>query len=327
MNTLRSNRGTGAGWLAVAVALVMTGVFSAPAEAASLSCKNRGRGNTCVTGGTSSTLNSSPTISGTPPASVLTGSSYSFLPSATDADGNTLSFAIVNRPPWASFNTATGRLSGTPTSSNVGQYIDIRISVSDGQATAALAPFSVTVNQANRAPVISGTPPGSVLETQNYLFQPSASDADGNALVFGITNRPSWASFNTATGALSGTPPVGTAGTYSNIAISVSDGQATTALPAFSVAVQQVATGSVTLSWQPPTTRSDGTPLTNLAGYRIRYGTAVGSYPNVVQLPNAGLTTAVIENLARATWYFVATAYDSAGAESSFSGVVSKTIN
>ncbi|MBM5811198.1 MAG: hypothetical protein FJ191_04430 [Gammaproteobacteria bacterium] len=326
MNSQGSDRGIGAGWLAVAAALVLAVTFGGAADAAAPLCKYKGRRNLCDGGGTS-TLNSPPTISGTPSVSVLTGSSYSFLPSATDANGDALTFAIVNRPAWASFSTSTGRLSGTPTSSNVGEYIDIRISVSDGQATAALAPFSIAVNQANRAPVISGTPATSVVETQSYLFRPSATDADGNALVYSILNRPAWASFNTASGALSGTPPAGSAGTYANITIRVSDGQLTASLPAFSIAVQQVATGSATLSWQPPTTRSDGSPLLDLAGYRIRYGTAVGNYPNVVQLPNAGLTTAVIENLARATWYFVATAYDSSGAESSFSGVVSKTIN
>jgi len=84
--------------------------------------------------------------------------------------------------------------------------------------------------------------------------------------------------------------------------------------------------GSATLSWQAPTQRADGSPLTNLAGYRIRYGTAPGSYPNLVQIANPGVTTHVIGNLPPGTYYFVATAYDSSGRESEFSGVVSKTI-
>ena len=75
-----------------------------------------------------------------------------------------------------------------------------------------------------------------------------------------------------------------------------------------------------------PTTRTDGSPLTNLAGYRIRYGTSSGSYPNLIGIPNGGLTSAVIENLPPATYYFVISAYDTAGAESVNTSPVSKII-
>ncbi|HUL17657.1 MAG TPA: putative Ig domain-containing protein, partial [Steroidobacteraceae bacterium] len=53
------------------------------------------------------------TISGTPPASITSGQSYSFTPSASDARTRTLVFAIVNRPAWASFSSSTGQLTGT----------------------------------------------------------------------------------------------------------------------------------------------------------------------------------------------------------------------
>jgi len=86
-------------------------------------------------------------------------------------------------------------------------------------------------------------------------------------------------------------------------------------------------TGSATLSWIPPTSNTDGSPLLNLAAYRVYWGTAAGSYPNTVTLNNPGLATYVVEGLAPATWYFTVTAVNSAGVESSFSNVVSKTIN
>jgi hypothetical protein len=270
--------------------------------------------------------NSAPTIAGTPATSVTTGQSYSFAPTASDPDGNALTFSIVNRPTWASFSSSTGRLSGTPTSSSVGEYIEIGISVSDGLVSASLAPFSIIVNQANRPPAISGTPPTSAREGQVYTFTPVASDADGDLLSFSIVNRPAWASFNSSTGRLSGTPGVGTVGTYADITIRVTDGSATASLPVYSIAVQQASMGSATLSWQAPTTRTDGTPLTNLAGYRIRYGTAQGSYPNVITIANGGVTSAVVQNLPPSTYYFVASAYDSTGAESTYSNAVSKMI-
>ena len=306
----------------LAASLAMASIADAKGPA----CKANSKSWRC-SGDLSSRGNSAPTISGTPATSVTSGQSYSFTPTASDPDGNTLSFSIVNRPAWASFSSSTGRLSGTPSSSSAGEYIEISISVSDGKASASLAPFSITVNQANRAPAISGTPPTSAREGQTYSFTPTASDADGDTLSFSVSNRPAWASFNTTTGRLSGTPGTGTVGSYSNITIKVSDGQTTSSLPAYSIEVQQASMGSATLSWQAPTTRTDGTPLTNLAGYHIRYGTASGSYPNVITIANGGVTSAVVENLPPATYYFVATAYDTTGAESSYSSPVSKTVN
>ena len=272
------------------------------------------------------TVNTPPTISGTGGATLTTGQSYSFAPAATDPDGQTLTFTITNRPAWANFSPSTGRLSGTATSAAVGEYMDIRISVSDGSATASLAPFSIVVNQANRAPTISGNPATAVLEGQTYSFTPNAGDADGDPLSFTITNRPVWASFDAASGRLSGTPAAGTAGSYANVTIRVSDGTTTATLPAFAVNVQESATGSTALRWQAPTTRMDGSPLTNLAGYRIRYGTSSGNYPNVITIANGTVTNAVVSNLLPGTYYFVTTAFDAAGYESNFSSPVSTTI-
>lgn len=301
-----------AGWLA----------FATDASAGPGKCKPGSRNPNCP----SVIDNTPPTIAGSGAATLTTGQGYSFTPAATDPDGQSLMFSIANRPAWANFSQSTGRLSGTPSSAAVGEYTDIRISVSDGQATAALSPFSISVNQANRAPTISGTPPASVLEGQAYAFAPNSGDADGDPLIFTIANRPVWASFDAVTGRLSGTPAAGTAGSYANVMIRVSDGTATVSLPAFTVNVQSSANGSTRLSWQAPTTRVDGSPLTNLAGYRIRYGTSSGSFPNVITIANGTVTNAVVSNLVPGTYYFVTTAYDAAGYESNFSSPVSTTI-
>ena len=109
-----------------------------------------------------------PTIEGIPSGQVTAGQTYSFTPTATDPEGKSLSFSIVNRPVWLNFNSSTGSLSGLPAASAVGEYIDISIQASDGRSTATLGPFSITVRDANRAPMIGGAPPTAAREGQFY---------------------------------------------------------------------------------------------------------------------------------------------------------------
>lgn len=181
----------------------------------------------------------------------------------------------------------------------------------------------------NRAPTIAGTPPVQAQAGVAYMFAPQASDPDGDALSFTIQNAPDWASFDAATGRLSGTPSTDDIGTYANVRIGVSDGLDQAQLPSFTITVSSSSSGarSVTLSWMPPTTRVDGSSLSNLAGYRIGYGTRAGSYPNMITLSNPGLTSYVLENLSPGTYHFVIVAIDADGLESSLSNPASKVIS
>ena len=201
----------------------------------------------------------------------------------------------------------------------------------DDPAAAANAPSPPTGSNAppsggNSAPQITGTPLTSVLQGTAYSFAPSATDVDGNSLTFSIANLPPWATFNSSTGRLTGTPTGANVGAYNNIAISVSDGTATTNLAAFNIQVVATATGSTTLTWTPPTQNTDGTPLNNLAGYKVYWGTTQGNYTNSVTIANPGLASYVVSQLTPARWYFVVTAYSSTGMESGYSNAVSKTI-
>src|SRR5688572_17524223 len=89
--------------------------------------------------------NAPPTIQGQPSGSIVPGQAYSFTPTASDPNGDTLTFSVTNMPDWATFNASTGRLSGTPSAADVATYSGITISVSDGTASAVLNAFSITV--------------------------------------------------------------------------------------------------------------------------------------------------------------------------------------
>ncbi|MEW8352000.1 MAG: putative Ig domain-containing protein, partial [Candidatus Thiodiazotropha taylori] len=395
---------------------------------------------------TVSNTNRAPTISGAPATSLDEGSAYSFTPTASDPDGDTLSFSVSNLPSWASFNSNTGQLSGTPDSNSAGSYSNIVITVSDGSEHASLAPFAITVADvveeggifqfvsdsydveegnnvtltvtrtnstgaatvnfgtrgiearytedyhgymwtplnfsdgesskvisiaimsdsiyegdetfrvildapsdgytlgspsstivtiydvapANTAPIISGNPDQSVLVGDGYVFTPTASDADNDSLTFSITNLPSWASFNSSNGTLSGVPSEADEGSYNNIVISVSDGTDTASLSPLTLVVEASettpTTGSVSLSWVAPASRTDGSPLimSEISGYRLYMGTSTSNLSPVVDVDDCTISNHVIENLETGTYYFAITAYDLAGNESDLSNVVAK---
>jgi len=114
--------------------------------------------------------NKAPTIAGTASASVTAGQSYTFTPSAADADKDAVTFTIANKPAWATFSVTTGALTGTPATKDVGTYAGIEIAATDGKDVTALPAFAITVSAviATNSVSVSWTPP-----TQN---------ADGSTL-------------------------------------------------------------------------------------------------------------------------------------------------
>lgn len=208
--------------------------------------------------------NRPPTITGSATTTATVGSAYSFMPAASDPDGDRLRFRIANRPAWASFSSKTGRLTGTPGAA--GTSSGIVISVTDGKMTASLPAFSITagalataaVAPANTAPAISGTPAATVQAGSTYSFTPVASDTDGDALGFSVSNKPAWATFSIVNGQLSGTPSSAQTGDFAGIVISVSDGKTTASLPGFAISVTSApssvpsTTGTATLQWYAP---------------------------------------------------------------------------
>src|SRR5581483_12005001 len=145
-----------------------------------------------------------------------------------------------------------------------------------------------------------------------YTFTPKANEPDGDPLSFSVKNKPSWASFSISTGTLSGTPAAANVGTFSNIVISTSTGHASASLAAFTITVKSSSggstgtgtTGSASLKWTAPTTNTNGSALTNLAGYYIHYGTSASAMTKTITVSSPGTTSYTISNLAAGTWYF-----------------------
>ena len=173
-------------------------------------------------GSDDSSLVCAPEISGTPTAMATVGLAYAFMPTASDTcSSGSLSFGIINQPSWASFDPATGELSGTPDFTDIAVYSDIEINVTDNNGkSSSLGLFDIEVVGGCVAPDISGTPPASVAMGSTYSFTPTVNNGCGDR-IYSVANRPSWAVFDTATGDLSGTPTA--TGVYRDISITVTD--------------------------------------------------------------------------------------------------------
>jgi hypothetical protein len=106
--------------------------------------------------------NNPPSISGSPPANATVGRQWSFQPSISDPDGDSLTVTVENRPPWVSLNPSTGLMQGTPQDGDILTWSGIRLSVTDGIATASMPAFSIAVSpqQANSGTAtLSWSPP------------------------------------------------------------------------------------------------------------------------------------------------------------------------
>ena len=86
---------------------------------------------------------------------------------------------------------------------------------------------------------------------------------------------------------------------------------------------------SVTLSWSPPTQNSDGSSLSNLAGYILHYGTSSEDYTGSIEITNPTATSYVVSggNFPPGTYYFAISAYNAQQVSSSLSGEVSVTVD
>jgi hypothetical protein len=154
-------------------------------------------------------------------------------------------------------------------------------------------------------------------------------------MTYSIQNAPSWATFNASTGQLSGSPKDTDVGTTNGIVITVADGTATASLSAFAITVVATTavasptskTGSAKVTWVAPTENSNGTALTDLAGYYVYYGTDSSELSQSIKVASPQALSYTITGLADGnTWYFAVASYTSAGQQSSLSQISSKTL-
>ena len=85
-------------------------------------------------------------------------------------------------------------------------------------------------------------------------------------------------------------------------------------------------TGSATVNWTPPTTNTDGSPLTNLKSYKVVYGNSASALTRSASVTDLTRRSLTISSLAPGAWYFAMRSVNGNGVESANSNVSSKSV-
>ncbi len=195
---------------------------------------------------------------------------------------------------------------------------------SAGAPPAAPAPATV-----NHAPTISGEVTEYARVGVTYDYQPVASDPDGDALRFTVANLPPWASMDPNNGRITGTPGENDVGIHESIMIAVADATHEASTGPFSITVLEDAgagAGVASLQWERPPSKMDGSPLDDLAGYRILYGHDSADLDQSVLIGNPATTAYEFTTLESGIWYFAVVAVNAGGLEGPPTTVAAKSI-
>ncbi len=138
-----------------------------------------------------------------------------FTITASDPDGNALTYTVGNLPTGASFNPDQHSFNWTPGYGASGNYNVTFTVTDDGAPTQSDSEqVTITVGDVNRPPVLNSIGAKTVNENEALDFTITASDPDGDTLTYTVGNLPTGASFNAAQHSFSWTPDYGTSGSY-----------------------------------------------------------------------------------------------------------------
>jgi hypothetical protein len=165
--------------------------------------------------------------------SVKTGTLLTFTVTATDGNGDTLTYSASGLPSGAWFNSSTHVFSWVPSATQKGVFKNVRFTVSDGTASVfktinitvtAGVSASASAATTNKAPALNPISNQSIKAGRTLTFTITGSDPNGDKLKYGAANLPSGSKLDSSTGQFTWTPTAAQIGKYSQITFSVSDG-------------------------------------------------------------------------------------------------------
>lgn len=207
-------------------------------------------------------VNRAPIFAWTPDTTAQEDALHTDIASATDPDGDTVTYALQTSPSGMTINASTGAIAFTPDNDDVGSHpVTVRASDTGGLFTDES--FSLVVSNINDAPVITSSAPTTVEEESTYTYTVEATDADGDSLTYSAQTLPGWLTFSTSTRVLSGVPDDAEVGSHP-VLLRVVDGNGGVANDSFTIVVSQKNDAPVFVAPTPTgtVTGSEGSPLT-----------------------------------------------------------------
>ncbi len=181
-------------------------------------------------------LNHPPVVESVTPQIAYTNSSFIFQTLASDADNDSLTYALNGNPSWLKISSA-GKLFGTPVFGDTGKSIVV-LTVQDPHAQKTIDTFSVVV-KLNHAPKLSVLHDTTITATKRFELRAVASDQDNDSVSFAFDSAPAWLSVGSTSGIISGTPAVEDTGKYF-IMLGVTDGKGAFDSTSFAITVVKV---------------------------------------------------------------------------------------
>ncbi|MBS3804677.1 MAG: tandem-95 repeat protein [Oleiphilaceae bacterium] len=181
--------------------------------------------------------NRNPVIQSSPAASARVEQPYSYTVLATDADGDNLTYDLIQAPAGMSINAASGQVTWTPTESQTGSN-NVGVRVTDGQGGSASQNFTLTVSNTNAPPSITSSPSQEASIDELYQYAVSATDPENEPLSFQLTENPQGMTINADSGLVQWQPTDGQTGSFP-VTIRVTDAQGAFASQSFAVSVAE----------------------------------------------------------------------------------------
>jgi|694.fasta_scaffold16546_2 RHS repeat-associated protein len=183
------------------------------------------------------TANTAPSIASLAPINAFVDRPYNYLVTASDTEGDTLSFYLQEAPEGLSIDINSGKITWTPNNLQIGEHL-VKVRVLDRRGAEAIQSFliNVTPDLANRSPVIQSTPLLEIKEGELYSYQINATDADADSLTFDLPIKPEGMSIDSTTGLIVWNPKSNQYGNQ-NVIVRVRDGHQGTTLQTFTINV------------------------------------------------------------------------------------------
>jgi hypothetical protein len=161
--------------------------------------------------------------------------------------------------------------------------------------------------QGNTPPSLRGQGELIIQYTEEFQYQLSAYDVDGDPLIITLANQPSWMQFDQESMLISGQPTFDDVGIYSGIYMSVFDGTDTTRIGPITIHVVEKLY-ELEISWEHSFEDVNNDPISNLAGYIISWGPSPDQLNNKQTVPTANTFSSTVSRIPSGRYYFSMTA-------------------